>query len=337
MNRQRGWVSGFLACGAAAALAWSQAAKAADAPSLELVQTIDLKGKGGGLDHLLLDAKRQRLFVANKSNNTLDVVDLQAGKLLKQIRYQAGVQGLAYAPDLDRVFAALGGGGLVNVFSGADLKLVKTIKVGEEADNVRYHRPMKRVYVAHAEAGMGVIDGDKLTEVTDIKLPAEAESFQFAPEGDRLFANTPANGQVLVIDTKKNEIAERYPVKKAAKNYAMALDGSGKRLFIGCRQPGMVVVMDSGSGKEVAGVEIPGGVDDLWLDGKRKRLYASCGEGFLAVIRVGDGDSYELLEKIPTAKGAATSLFDPAAAKLYLAVPRQEGKQGPEIRVYQVK
>src|SRR5262249_46307846 len=68
----------------------------AQAAELELVQTIPLKGKPGGLDHLALDSKRDRLLVANKTNNTLDVVDLKAGALLKQVPNQTGIQGIAY-------------------------------------------------------------------------------------------------------------------------------------------------------------------------------------------------------------------------------------------------
>ena len=45
-------------------LALTSQAPAAD-PSLELTQTIVLKGKAGKLDHLALDAKRERLFLAN--------------------------------------------------------------------------------------------------------------------------------------------------------------------------------------------------------------------------------------------------------------------------------
>ncbi len=318
-------------------LVWSMPAKAAEPTSFELVQTIDLKGKAGGLDHMTMDVQRQRLFVANKTNNTLDLVDLKAGKLLRQIKGQSGVQGLGYASDVDRLFAALGGGGLVNVFEGDKNKLVRTIKVGDEADNVRVHKPSGHVYVAHAEAGMGVLDAKDLTEVTDIKLPAESESFQFDNSTHRLFANTPSVRQVQVIDTAKNEIVGNYPVRMADKNFAMAFDPASKRLFIGCRKPGMVVVMDSASGKELKGVEIPEAVDDLWLDAKRKRLYASCGEGFLAVISLAGNDTYELVEKIPTARGAGTSYFDSTTGRLYLGVPRQEGKKGPEIRVFQAK
>ena len=95
--------------------------------------------------------------------------------------------------------------------------------------------------------------------------------------------------------------------------------------------------MDTESGSEITSIDIPGGIDDLFLDAKRKRLYACCGEGFLAVIKLTDADHCEVTDKIPTAKDAKTCFFDPDSSRLYLAVPRQEGKEGPEIRVYQAK
>src|SRR5438045_3172687 len=83
---------------------------AADGPVLEKIQSLDLQGKAGKLDHLIVDSKSGRLFQANKVNNSIDVVDLKTGKLVMQIKGQAGVQGLAYAADLDRLFAGLGTG-----------------------------------------------------------------------------------------------------------------------------------------------------------------------------------------------------------------------------------
>src|SRR5438876_936935 len=112
----------------------------AQSPALEKVQTITLKGKAGKLDHLIVNSKKpDRLFQANKVNNTLDIVDLKGGKLVKQITGQAGVQGLAYAADLDRLYVALGTGGYCNIFDANDYKLLKTIKFTDDADNVRYN------------------------------------------------------------------------------------------------------------------------------------------------------------------------------------------------------
>ena len=166
-------------------------------------------------------------------------------------------------------------------------------------------------------------------------LPGQAESFQLEKGRSRLYLNTPSPAQVNVIDTDKNEVVGRYPLRRAAANYPLALDEANRRLFVGCRKPPTVVVLDSESGNEVAGVPIPGDTDDLFYDAKRQRLYASCGEGFLAVLRQADADHYELLEKVPTVKGARTCLFDPEAGRLYLVVPRQAGKEGPEVWVYQ--
>src|SRR5205085_6598506 len=98
----------------------------AQLPALELMQEITLKGKPGKLDHLIVDAKGERLFLANKVNNTVDVVDLKAGKLLKQLTGQAGAQGLAYAADLDRLYVGLGTGGFRDMLDRQGQHLPKT-------------------------------------------------------------------------------------------------------------------------------------------------------------------------------------------------------------------
>jgi DNA-binding beta-propeller fold protein YncE len=306
-------------------------------PSLKLIQTIELKGKGGKLDHLIVDSKGQRLFLCNKVNNTMDIVDLKGGKLLKQITGQSGAQGVAYSEDLGRLFVTLGNGGYVNIFDTKNYGLVKTVKFTDDADNVRYNPKTNLVYVAHAENALGVIDAKSYAVKTDIKLPGSAEAFLLETGRPRLYLNVPSINEVIVIDTDKNEITNRWPVKMAGANQSLALDEPNKRLFVGCRTNPAVVVMDTETGKEITKVAIPSGIDDLFFDAQRKRLYAACAEGFLAVIRQVDADRYEAAEKIATVQDAKTAYFDPDTSKIYLAVPQQPGKKGPEIRVYQVQ
>lgn len=320
----------------AAVLVLTLPALAADPAPLTLEKKIPSKGRAGNLDHLALDVKNGRLFIANKANDTLDIVDLKAGKLIKQISGQSGVQGLAYAPDLDRIYAALGTGGFLNIFDGKNYELIKTIKFADDADNVRYDAKSQRVYVAHAENALAVVDA-KTFRARDIKLPAGAESFQLEAGRPRLYVNCPATSEVILIDTATSKIVKHFPVKLAQKNFPMAIDEANHRLFIGCRKEPMVIVMDSETGKEITSVPITGDTDDLHFDAKRKRLYASCGAGELVIIRQVDADHYQPLTKIPTAKGARTCLWSPDADSLYLAVPRQTGKEGPEIWVYKVK
>jgi DNA-binding beta-propeller fold protein YncE len=323
-----------LAVAAFAALLLPTAAPAAE---LELVGSFVLKGKPGNLDHLALDAKRERLFLANKANNTLDIIDLKTGKLVEQKPNQTAIQGVAYAADLDRVFVGLGTNGLCNVFDGNSYKILKTIKFKDDADNVRYNPQTHLVYVAHAEKMLGVIDAKTLTQKADIKLPASAEGFQMDPKRPRIYLCTPSPCQMVLIDTDKNEVTKTFPIKTAEGAHPVVYDEAASRLYIGCRKEPMVVVMDAETGKELGGAAIPGGIDDLFHDAKRKRLYASCAEGFLAVLKQGEGDKLEVVEKISTAKDARTCLYVPETGRLYLAVPRQEGKEGPEIQVYQAK
>ena len=58
----------------------------------------------------------------------------------------------------------------------------------------------------------------------------------------------------------------------------------------------------------------------------------SCGEGFIDVVRQ-DGDAYESLARIPTARGARTALFVPEMDRLYLAV-REERSKGASVWIF---
>ena len=116
----------------------------------------------------------------------------------------------------------------------------------------------------------------------------------------------------------------------------MALDEDEHRLFVGCRKPAHVAVLDTLSGKIVAQLDCVGDTDDLFYDTALRRLYVSGGEGFLSVFQERDPDHYTGLAKIPTAAGARTSLFVPNLKRIYLAVPHR-GAQAAEIRVYETQ
>ena len=326
-----------LSLAALTALAVLLLSRPANAAELELIQTIELKGKAGGLDHLALDAKRDRLFLANKANNTLDIIDLKTGKLVEQKPNQTAIQGVAYAPEVDRIFVGLGSNGLCNVLDGQSYKILKTIKFQDDADNVRYNPKTGLVYVAHAEKALGVIDAKTFALKADIKLPASAEGFVIETKRPRMYLVTPTPSQVVVINTEKNEVEKTYPIKLSTGGHTMTLDEGKQRVYVGCRKEPMVVILDTETGKEVGSVPVPGGIDDMFQDQKRQRFYASCGEGFLVVLKQVDADKIEVVEKIPTAKDAKTCLYVPETGRLYLGVPRQAGKEGPEIRIYQAK
>ncbi|HJZ89790.1 MAG TPA: hypothetical protein VKE40_02885 [Gemmataceae bacterium] len=313
------------------------AAPVAASDRLELTQTIQLEGAEGRLDHMALDAKGERVFVANLSNNSLDVIDLKAGKLIKQVPEQKKIQGIAYAPELDRIFVGNGVDGVCNVFDGKTYKLIDTLKL-PDADNVRFDPTTGLVYVGHAEHALTAFDAKSFKVKATVKLPGQPEAFQLDPDRKRLFVNTVRPSAVAVVDLEKHEVVAKHVPTKVEGLYPMALDREGERIFIGCRQPAVILALDRKSLQDLGTVEIPADVDDLFFDAKRKRLYASCGEGFLTVLEGKEGGRrFEVVEKIPTAKLARTCFFDQESGRLFLGVPRQAGKPGPEIREYRAR
>jgi DNA-binding beta-propeller fold protein YncE len=312
---------------------------AADSPPLDRVRTIALKGPVGGLDHLALDAKRGRLFVANTVNGSLDIVDLHAGRLLTQVPGQGGIRGIDYDSGSDRVFVGNGVGGICNVFDGQSYELLKSIPLGDDADNVRYNSRTNRVYVVHADKELAVIDGKDYSVRQPIALPTSLGAFKLESSRPRMYANAKNEG-VIAIDSDHDKTISRFSVAPAGANASIAIDEPNHRLFIGCRKNPSLVVMDSDTGKVVARLPIPNDVDDLSFDPTRKLILASCGEGAIAAVRQIDADRYESLGTIATVKRARTSIFNPETGELYLAVPRiaeRADQEQPEVWVYRTK
>jgi DNA-binding beta-propeller fold protein YncE len=323
-----------------AVLTTANAAGGDDSPPLEWTHAIALKGPVGVLDHLALDAERGRLFVANTANGSLDVVDLNAGTLLKQIPGQGRIRGVAYSPETGRVFVGNGTGGVLNVFEGKGYELLKCLTLGIDADNVRYNPRTGRVYVVHEDTELSVIDAKDYTPHSPIPLSKSLGAFQLETSRPRMYVNAKDDGQVVLIDTDKDEVISRFPVSPAGKPSALAIDERKHRIFVGCRRDPSLVVMDSDTGKVVGRVPIPGDVDDVAFDARRGRVYASCGDGAIAVIRQLDADHYEALKTISTVRGARTSAFDAENGLLYLAVPRlseRPRQKNPEVWVYRAR
>lgn len=303
---------------------------------LRQVQTIPLPDVSGRIDHMAADTKGQRLFVAALGNNTVEVLDLAAGKRVQTIRGFQEPQGIAYVPGIDRVFIAGGGDGTLKALDGKSYKIVQTLSFSDDADNVRYDSSTKMImiYVGYGKGALGIADAAKGDKAGDIRLDGHPESFQLEKSGGRIFVNVPTARQIAVIDRGKKAVLAKWPVTQAAANYPMALDEPNRRLFVGCRKPASLLVYDTNSGKLVTSVPIVGDTDDLFYDAQRKRIYVSGGEGAITVLAQRDADRYEQLAKIPTAAGARTCLFVPEIDRLYLAVPRRANQQC-EIRVYQ--
>jgi DNA-binding beta-propeller fold protein YncE len=303
----------------AASLIWPTAIDAQTAsPPLILEAKIPLGQVSGRIDHLGIDVKRQRLFVAELGNNSLGVVDLAAGKVLRRIADLSEPQGVAYVPFADTIFVANAGDGSVRVLRAEDLTPIGRIELGDDADNVRVDAAHKRVLVGYGKGALAVIDPASLTKTADIRLKAHPEGFQIDETGTRVFVNVPDAHEIVVADLAAKS-TQSLPTQGAGSNFPMAIDGEAHQVLVVFRRPPNLMALSSQDRHVVAKVETCGDADDVFVDGKRHRVYVSCGEGVVDVLEANE-TGYRRLARVPTISGARTSLFVPELDRLFVAV-----------------
>ena len=308
----------------------------ADVAPLSLQQSIPLPGVKGKFDHVAIDLVGQRLFIAAKANDTLEVVDLKNGSRLQSVTGFHEPQGVLYLSDTKQVVVANGGNGEVQFLDGSSLNVVHRFPFAADADNLRYDAQARRVYVAAQDGVIGSIDLNTMEKLPEIKLPGHPEAFAIEMGGRRLFVSVPMTDSVLVIDRSKAEVVGRWQLTKAKVNYTMAFDEAHGRLFVGCRNPASVVVLDSNTGLEVAIFAVGGETDAMFYDERHGRIYVTGAEGRIDVVEQLDSDHYRVLTRIPTGPLARTCLFVPQLESLFVPVPEQQEHRA-ELRIYQAR
>lgn len=310
---------------------------------LSLDSHIALAGVKGRIDHLSVDLKGQRIFVAAVDNHTLEVIDLKLGRTVHTITDLSEPQGVFYDSSTNRLFVACALDGMTKIFDGTTFQVLASVKFPDDADNVRYDSRSKNVIVGYAGAkqlrkretgtgGLGFIDSDG-KKIADIVIDAHPESFQLEKTGSRLFVNVPDKKEIEVIDVPRHVVVSRWPIAEE-NNFPMSLDEAHHRLFVASWDPPQLVVFETQGGKEIAAAEIAGPSDDLFFDSQRGRIYVLTSKGFIDVFQQKDPDHYERIARYPTPPHTQTGLYVPEWGKLFAAVQKQGG-QDAEVRVYQ--
>ena len=320
-------------CGVALLSCYAAATSNAQSAPLKLKQTISLPGVEGRIDHFAFDPIGERLFVCALGNNTVEVLDLQKGERVHSITGLGAPQGVGYVPSLNRLFVANDKGGICKIYDGKSFQPVGELNLKDDADNIRYDQATKEIYIGFGSGGIAVVNPADGKQVGSIKLNAHPEAFQLEENGSRIFVNVPNSRQVAVIDHNKGQVIARWKTDIASENFPMALDEADRRLFIGCRLPPKLIVLNTDSGNVVAKIDISGDADDVFYDGKRHRIYVICGAGKIDIIERSDPNTYKELAKMDTPNGARTGFFVPNQDMLFVAVPHR-GSQQAEVRGY---
>ena len=301
------------------------------AEPLALEAKIVLGNVAGRIDHLAIDLRRQRLFVAELGNNSVGIVDLKERKLIHTILGLKQPQGVGYHKSTDTLYVTNAGDGSVRMFRGPDYSEAGRIDLNDDADNIRLDDVTNRIIVGYGNGALAVIDPESRGKIADIPLKAHPEGFQLDAKSHQIFVNIPEANAVSVIDRVTGQQKANWLITDVRGNFPMAINEASSQVVIVFRNPAKLRAYSMQTGKTVDALEICGDSDDVFFDAQRKRLYVSCGAGFIDVIDA--SGAYKRLARIPTAKGARTSLFVPELDRLFLAVRASSGEI-PAVWVY---
>ena len=212
-------------------------AQSADAGLLKLETKIPLGDVRGRIDHMAIDLKRQRLFVAELGNDSVGIVDLPKRKMISRIPGLKEPQGVGYELSTDMLYVANAGDGSVRLFDGNDYGARERIELGSDADNIRIDAAANRIFVGYGSGALAVIDPSTHSKVGDIPLKAHPEAFQIDPDTSQIFVNLPDARGIAVVDRVSQKQIGEWPLADRGANFPMALDHVRRQVLVIFRAP----------------------------------------------------------------------------------------------------
>lgn len=290
---------------------------------LKKERTIDLPNVEGRIDHMSIDLKSERLFIAALANGSIEVVNLNSGKIIHSITGLEEPQGVLYYPKKNLLFVASGGDGTCRIYNASGFKLLNIIQLGDDADNIRYDKQRDIIYIGFGSGGIAAIDPSELKLLYRVDLPGHPESFRIDDSRGLMFVNIPNAGQMEAINLEERKVIQKIDLDVRG-NFPMALDTLNHIIFIGSRNPSRIVSFDEISLKKISENNISGDADDIFYDTADSLIFISCGSGELDIYKQITSKKIILKESIRTSPGARTSLYVPELKKLFIAARRSD-------------
>jgi len=269
-------------------------------------------------DYVIVDAAARRVYFTE--GTAVHVVNADTGEKIGSVTGDwKRVHGVALVPGLNKGFITDGDAGTVIVFDLKTLKVTKTIKAEDDADWILYDTASKYIFAFNGDSHSATaIDPVKEAVVKSIPLGGSPE--QAIADGKGMIYDTiQSTNEVVAIDSKDLTVKSRWPVAPAGAPTSITIDRKNRRLFVGGRNPKMLVMMDADTGK-VIGEPFPIGdrVDANVFDASTNMVAAATREGTLHIFHEDSPDKLSVVETVKTEFGAKTMGLDPKTHKLFL-------------------
>ena len=267
-------------------------------------------------DYVTVDSAARRVYLSHGTE--VKVLDADTGALVGNITGLKQDHGVAIASEFGRGFISDGAQGKVIIFDLKTLKVTGEANADKDADCVIYDPSSKHIFVMDGDPhNSTVIDAKSGSVVGKIDLGGGPE-FAVADGKGTVYINLEDKSELVAVDSASLKIKSRWPLAPAGAPTALAMDVPHHRLFSAGRNPQMMVVLDSDSGKVIQSFPISAGVDAAAYDSETGMIFVSTREGMVHVFHEDSPDKFSEAETIKTEYGAKTMGLDTKTHNLFL-------------------
>jgi YVTN family beta-propeller protein len=280
---------------------------------------------GGDFDHFAVNLAGNRLYVVAEVYGSIEVFDLHSGAHLRSARgVVKSPRKILYVPKSNQLFVADAGSSSCLVLDAKTLNTVATIPLEAGPDAGVYDPETRIFYVGNggraSHSGISYVTAisvDQKKILNRVEVPAATlKTLVLDEQSRKLYATMRDKNQVAVIDLQTNALETTFADPSLHTDSAMAADFEHRRLFIGNRKPGQLLVLDSQTGKPVSTLPTGETSDDMTYDATNRLLYITSADG-LDVVRELSPDHYESVQHVDTF-GGKTSVYVPSLKRLFV-------------------
>jgi DNA-binding beta-propeller fold protein YncE len=320
------------------------ASHAADiAPLTQIGSTPLPEVTGGDFDHFAVDLRHNRLYVAAEVYASIEVFDLQTGKHLLSARgVVKSPRKIIFLEDRNQLLVADAANASCEFLDGTDLHLIKSVALEPGADAGVYAPQSRIFYVGNGGRAaktdfsyLSMISVDKQQVIGRIRVEAATlKTLVIDPKTQKLYVTMRDKSQVGVVNLEKKAVEQTWSSPELHVDSAMAYDPIHKRIFVGDRNPGKLVVFDAGNGHVIQTLDIGNVSDDMTYDSAHHRIYVSSADG-VDVVAQDSPDHYHVVQHVDTF-GGKTSIYVPSIGRFFVVHTKGDLAKEAGLQVFKV-
>ena len=304
--------------------------------TLKKVDTFDLPGPPGKrFDYLTIDYKHDYLLSAHLGAGLLYVIDLKTNKLVKAIPDVPGIEGVEYAPDVNKIYTSNWTENKIGVIPLDQMQVVKKLPTEAKPDGSTYAEPFHKLYVSDERGrAVAIVDVREDKIINTLHFESETGMPQYDPVARKVYVNLQEQNLFAVIDPSTDKVVARYPVGECKGNHGMALDPEHHRAFLQCEGNNMMTVFDLDAHKPIAHLPTAAGGDVVKYDPGLKRIYVACSSGSISVFQEEDANHFRKLEDFPVQRRVHSLAVDVRTHRVYTPEEQEDGRPVARMVVY---